>query len=177
MNRLNLHIMADSASEISPENAKKYDIDIIPMIVMEGNREYLDGINFVADDLLAGLLENKQYKTAQIPLNIYLQKFKTYAEKKLSLVCFVLSSGLTGSYETALMAKNMVCEKYPEADITVIDSKSASQGYGIVVLESAKYLEQHANLMQELQLREGNLFTVYFITITQMLHQAEEPFL
>lgn len=144
MSDLKIKIMADSASEISAENAQKYGIDIIPMIVTEGEKEYLDGINFSAEDLLKGLAAGRQYKTAQIPLNTYLERFRTYAISGQPLVCFVLSSGLTGSYETALLARRMIVEEFPRADITVIDSKCAAHGYGIVVIEAARYLERFA---------------------------------
>lgn len=150
MAKLNIKIMADSASEISTENARKYSIDMIPMIVTEGDREYLDGVNFSSEDLLQGLVSGRQFKTAQIPLNTYLEKFKTYAEIGKPLVCFVLSSGLTGSYETALLAQKMILEEHPGADITVIDSKCAAQGYGIVVLEAARYLEHCAESKKDL---------------------------
>lgn len=149
MNKLGLRIMADSASEISAENTTRYDIDMIPMIVTEGENEYLDGINFSADDLLQGLLQGRKFKTAQIPLNTYLERFRIYAKQKESLVCFVLSSGLTGSYETALMAKNMIIEEYPDADITVIDSKCAAQGYGLLVLEAVRYLQNRAESKED----------------------------
>lgn len=150
MNALKIRIMADSAAEITKENATRYDIDMIPMIVTEGEKEYLDGVNFSADDLLHGLLDGRKYKTAQIPLNTYLEKFKIYALSGEALVCFVLSSGLTGSYETAVMAKNMICAEYPDADITVVDSKCAAQGYGLVVIEAARYLEKVARDKRDL---------------------------
>lgn len=144
MNKLGIRIMADSASEISAANAAEYEIEMIPMIVTEGENEYLDGVNFSADDLLQGLLQGRKFKTAQIPLNTYIERFRNYAEKNETLFCFVLSSGLTGSYETALMAKKMIVEEYPDADITVIDSKCASQGYGLLVLEAVRYLNTYA---------------------------------
>ncbi|MDO4753624.1 MAG: DegV family protein [Bacillota bacterium] len=149
MNKLGIKIMADSASEISAENAAKYDIDIIPMIVTEGEVEYLDGINFSADDLLQGLVAGRKFKTAQIPLNTYLERFKGYAQEGRKLVCFVLSSGLTGSYETALIARSMIVEEYPGADITVIDSNCAAHGYGLVVLEAARYLADFAETKED----------------------------
>lgn len=167
MSELNIQIMADSAAEISDDYAAKYGLDLIPMIVTEGSREYSDGIDFTADQLLQGLTEGRRYKTAQIPLNTYLQKFRIYAEAGQTLVCFCLSSGLSGSYETALMARNMIVEQYPDADISVIDSRSASQGYGLVVLESAKYLQTKAkdredllNYVEFLKEHVVHLFTV-----------------
>lgn len=149
MNKLGIKIMADSASEISAENAAKYDIDMIPMIVTEGETEYLDGIDFSADDLLQGLLKGRKFKTAQIPLSTYLERFKHCAERGEDLVCFVLSSGLTGSYETALVARSMVVEEYPDANIAVVDSKCAAHGYGLLVLESVKYLNTKAKSRED----------------------------
>lgn len=150
MKPLEIQLMADSASEISAEHAEQYRIEMIPMIVTEGDREYLDGVNFNSDDLLQGMSQGKMYKTAQIPLNTYLERFQKHAETGRSLICFVLSSGLTGSYETAQMARNMILEDHPEADITVIDSKCASQGYGLLVLEVARYLAHCTPSKQEL---------------------------
>lgn len=151
MSKLDIQIMADSASEISVANAQAYGIEMIPMIVTEGETEYLDGVNVTAEDILKGMAEQKKmYKTAQIPLNTYLERFEKYAKSGQPLVCFVLSSGLTGSYETALMARSMILEDHPNADITVIDSKCASHGYGIVVLEAARFLRDFAHTKDEL---------------------------
>lgn len=166
MHNLDVKLMADSAAEISAENAEKYGIEIIPMIVTEGCNEYLDGVNFDSNQLLEGMLEGKEYKTSQITLSTYIERFEKYAKQGRELICFVLSTGVTSSYDVAQVARKNVISEYPDAKITVIDSKCCAQGYGLVVMETARFLKAAGSVDEVLRYIEYlkrnivHLFTV-----------------
>ncbi len=150
MNKLNIKLIADSGSELSKEIIEKYDIEMLPMVITDGKNEYLDGVNITPQDVLKGMVNGVVYKTAQVPLKIFIEKFEKYAAIGQPIVCIVMSSGITSSKKAGETAKQIVLEKYPKADITVVDSKCCALGYGLLVMETAKYLETKAESKEDL---------------------------
>lgn len=81
--------------------------------------------------------EGKIYKTGQIPISTFDKVFTDYAQRKESYIYIAFSSGLSGTYQTSLLAKSKVVEEYPEFDLDIYDSKCASIGFGLVVYKAA----------------------------------------
>lgn len=71
--------------------------------------------------------------TSQVNSQTYIDFFRRYIEEGKSIIYMCFSSALTGSYNSALLARNMILEEYPDADITIIDTLSASLGQGLLV--------------------------------------------
>jgi DegV family protein with EDD domain len=92
--------------------------------------------------------EGTVFKTTQVPMGAMVDLFKTYAQKDIGCIYIAFSSELSGTYQTALVAKKQVLEEYPDFDLTIIDSKSASMGQGLAVLEAAKLSQQGAEKKQ-----------------------------
>ena len=76
--------------------------------------------------------------TAQVPMSSYLASFSAAAEAGVPLVFLSFSSALSGTYGAAVLARREVVERFPGAEISVIDSRSASINQGLLVLEAAR---------------------------------------
>ena len=139
---MGIRILSDSACDLPEDIINKYDIDILPIIVLKDQTEYLDKINIspkqVYDDMRKGVV----YKTAQISPSMFNEKFKEYAEKGEQVIYIAFSSGLSGTYQTSLFVRENIRESYPEFDLEIIDSKSASGGFGLIVLQAAKMAKE-----------------------------------
>lgn len=148
---MRVKILSDSACDLPGDILKQYDIDILPIVVIKGDREYLDRESIdpktVYDDMRRGDL----YTTAQIPANMFNQKFTEYAEKNDSVIYIAFSSGLSGTYQTSVLVKDMIVQKYPEFDIDIVDTKSASGGFGLIVLYAAKLAKEGKNKKEILE--------------------------
>lgn len=131
-------IITDSACDLSPDLIKKFEIDVLPILVYLGEEEYKDGETLQPKELYDSMREGKVYKTAQIPPHVFKEKFEEYAKKNEPCIYIAFSSGLSGTYQSSLMAKNEVLEDYPDFDLTIIDTKCASGGFGLVVLKAAQ---------------------------------------
>lgn len=135
-------ILTDSACDLTEDIIKKYDIDVLPILVYLDEKEYLDRITIAPKELFDNMRAGMVYKTAQIPPKTFEEKFKYYAENNISCIYIAFSSGLSGTYQTSLMVRNALKDDYPNLDIEVIDSKSASVGFGLLVYKAARMAKE-----------------------------------
>jgi DegV family protein with EDD domain len=135
---MGIKIITDTGSDLSKDVIKDYNIDIIPLLVYLDEKEYLDGIDIIPEELYKGMREGKIYKTGQVPATKFKELFSTYARNNESIIYIAFSSELSGTYQTAVMIKNQMLEEYPDFELEIIDSKCASVGQGIVVLKAAR---------------------------------------
>ena len=135
-------ILSDSACDLPDEILKKYDITILPIIVLKDEEEYLDRVDIDPKTVYDNMRMGKIYTTAQIPANIFNEKFREYAEKDESVIYIAFSSGLSGTYQTSMFVKDIILEEYPNFDLDIVDTKAASGGFGLIVLYAAKLAKE-----------------------------------
>ena len=116
---MSIRIITDSASDISQELAKKWNIQVMPLRVRFGDKEYLDGVTISNREFYEKLVETDEIpKTSQIPPYEYEQVFKAAVAAGSKALCFCMSSGVSGSYQSACTA----AMDYPD-DVFVIDTQ------------------------------------------------------
>lgn len=135
---MNIKIIADSACDLPQELVNKVGIDIIPVPITDGNSDYKDGIDITADILYENMKKGVIYKTSQIPLSDYIEKYTYYAKNNIPMLSVVMSSGISSSSKTSQLAINNVKELYPNAPIYTVDSKCCSLGHGYAAYMLAK---------------------------------------
>lgn len=139
---MSVKILSDSGCDLPIEIIKEYNIDILPIVVINDDKEYLDQLTISPKEVFDGMRNGVIYKTAQITPLCFQDKFEEYAKNGDSVIYIGLSSGISGTYQTSLFVKEEVKERYPDLDIDIIDSTAASLGFGLVVLEAAKLAKQ-----------------------------------
>lgn len=137
-----IKILSDSACDLPIEIIKEYDIDILPIVVIKDEKEYLDRLTISPEEVYDGMRQGINYKTAQIAAFTFSEKFEQYGKNKDSVIYIAFSSGLSGTYQTSIFVKETVKEIYPNLDIDIIDTKAASLGFGIIVLQAAKLAKE-----------------------------------
>lgn len=116
---MSIRIIADSASDISQELAKKWNITVIPLKVRFGEEEFLDGVTLSNREFYERLIETDEIpKTSQITPVDYQSQFGKAVKDGDQVVCFCLSSGVSGSYQNAFIA----AQEY-EGDVFVVDTR------------------------------------------------------
>ncbi|WP_211745298.1 DegV family protein [Paenibacillus sp. Marseille-Q4541] len=133
-------IVTDSTADIPDALVEKYQIHVVPLRVVFGQETYLDGIELSPAKFYEKLGDAKVLPTTSQPspaefMNVYSELLNEHPGSQI--VSIHLSSGMSGTYQSALLGKSMLEEEYG-ADITVIDSKSASYGYGLLVIHAAQ---------------------------------------
>lgn len=137
---MNYQIITDSACDLPLELVSKYSLDVFNFILRIGDEELLDdmGETFDKDAFFQRLRNGETATTSQINVHSYLEKFKYYIEKDMPVVYLAFSSALSGSYNSAVQAKKMLEEEYGPIDITIVDTKAASLGQGLLVYEACQ---------------------------------------
>lgn len=135
-------ILSDSACDLPESLIKEYNIEILPIVVIKDDIEYLDNITIKPEEVYEGMRNGHIYKTAQIPPNMFNEKFLEYANNGDSVIYIAFSSGLSGTYQTSLFVKESILEQYPEFDLDIIDSKAATSGFGLMVLKAAQMAKE-----------------------------------
>ncbi len=102
--------------------------------VMDGVR-YKDDLGFSMpfDEFYRRIDGGAQPTTSQVNIGEFIDFFEPILQEGKDILHMTLSTGLSGSYNSAIAARNQLLEKYPERKIFIVDSLGASTGYGLLV--------------------------------------------
>lgn len=101
---------------------------------MEG-KEYPDdlGQTMPFAEFYARIEAGAMPTTSQVSVGQFLEFFQPFLEEGKDILHVTLSSGISGTYNSALAAREQLLEKYPQRQIVIVDSMGASSGYGLLV--------------------------------------------
>lgn len=131
-------IMSDSTADLPVEVVKALGVPIIPFsysIEETVYEYYLDERDGDVGSFYERLRKGAMPVTSQVNPVRYQDFFKPYVEAGQDVLYVCFSSGLSGSFQSAKLAADMVMEKYPEARIVCVDSRSAAVGEGAFLYE------------------------------------------
>ncbi|GGF85039.1 fatty acid-binding protein DegV [Paenibacillus albidus] len=132
-------IVTDSTSDIPPEMVEAYGIEVVPLTLMFGEEAFRDKVDMTPEQFYERLPRSPQLPTTSQPSPVqYMEVYRNILERNpdCSILSFHISSGLSGTYQSAVMAKSMLEED--GEGITVVDTLSASYGFGFMVVEAAR---------------------------------------
>lgn len=118
-------IVTDSTSDLSHDYLKQNNIHVVPLSLTINGQSYNDQLDISSKEYIDYLEDDADVKTSQPPIGRFIEKYEALAEEDVKIISIHLSSGLSGTYNTAVQASQMVV-----GNITVIDSKSISFGLG-----------------------------------------------
>lgn len=127
-----LKIITDSASDTPRWVIEKYNLQVIPTPVVIDEKDYFDGMTIKPEEFYDILRSGKDIKTYHINSQMFYDNFLPYAEQGVEVIYICFSTGIAGTYNAANLAKRELIEQYPQFDLTIIDSKCASIGFGLV---------------------------------------------
>ena len=128
-------IIADSTCDLSQDLLTKYDISILPLHVLLGEEEYLDGRTITPDQIYSWSDAHKTTpKTSAPSLVEATELMKPYVEEKREIVCFSISDEMSTSGNVMRLAAE---ELGASQLVTVINSANLSTGIGLLVIEAA----------------------------------------
>ena len=142
---MRIKITSDSTCDLSPELIAKYDIGIIPLIVVKDDVTYYDGVTITPADIFKHVAEGGALcSTAAISVVAYEDAFRPYSEEYDGVLHVNISSGFSCSFQNASLA----AEEFE--NVRVVDSRNLSTGQGLVVLKACE-LAQSCQSMDELK--------------------------
>ncbi|TYA13131.1 DegV family protein [Paenibacillus faecis] len=141
-------IVADSTADVPKSMVEEYGIHIVPMRLAFGDESYLEGIDITASEFYDKLTKSRELPTtSQTSPSQYVEVYRELMQKHPGspIISIHISSGMSGTYQSARLAKEMLEEEAGEtADITVIDSLCATYGFGLQVVLAARMAKQGA---------------------------------
>lgn len=163
-------IFTESTCDMNVDILEAHHIEVLPMeVTMDDGKSFLhfpDFRNYAADDFYKKLADGVLAHTSQITPPRFVEAFRPYLEKGLDILYICFSSGLSNTYQSALLARNELQEEFPERKIIVIDSLAASTGEGIIALWAADNqaagmtLEENAQWIEDHKMEAMHYFTV-----------------
>ncbi|MBR3920461.1 MAG: DegV family protein [Oscillospiraceae bacterium] len=137
---MNIKITADSTCDLSREMIEKYNIDIIPLYIVEDGKSLMDGVDISPEDVFDFVDKTDgSVSTAAVNTSDYIDYFTTIKKKCDAIIHINISSEFSSCYQNALIAAETVEGVYP------VDSRNLSTGSGHIVVEAAKMAENGAS--------------------------------
>ena len=153
-----IRIITDSAADFEPWELEKLNITCIPITVMFGEEEYQENLNLTKDQFYELLLRSGHTpKTAQPSPQLLMDLFESAQEAQDEAIYITLSSALSGTYQNALMSRNLV--GYEKS--YVVDGLNATGGQRLL-LEYAARLRDQGKTAQEAMQEVGAVVEGYY---------------
>lgn len=132
-------VIADSCADLTPEKKAWTDVRLVPLTLTVDKEDILDDENFCQKSFLEKMRRSLECPRSACPSpESYMREFEGADE----IFVVTLSKHLSGSYQSAMLAKQLYQEEHPEVKIEVVDSWSASVGESVIVLKLRSLLEK-----------------------------------
>ena len=159
---MTVKIVTDSLSDITSDIAEGLGITVVPLTVLFGHESFLDRVTMTTDEFYYKLTHDTIWPTTtQPPPGDFVDVYNKLAEETDEILVITLSSKISGTYESALNAKNLVEKK---CRIEVIDSQTVAMSLGLIVIAAAKSAQKESNLDELVGLVRGAMSRSHVIT-------------
>ena len=133
-----------STADLDQQHFDKRDIKYVCFHFEIDGTPYMDdlGNSMSFDEFYAKMAKGSMTKTSQISVGEYIEYFESFLMEGLDILHLTLSSGISGTLNSATIARDQLKEKYPDRKLYVVDSLAASAGYGLVMDKLADLRDQ-----------------------------------
>lgn len=140
-----IKIFVDSGSSIKTEEAAALGVEILPLKIRIGGREYLDGVDLGFAEFYKALIEEKQFPATSLPeLGDVEARVKKYTDRGDDVIIITISSGISGTY-------NAISGFFKDdPKVRVVDSRTAVGGVRILALEALKHLGEDVDTVVDI---------------------------
>ncbi|HHU31179.1 MAG: DegV family protein [Zhaonellaceae bacterium] len=138
-----LKIITDSAADLSLEVAEEYGITVVPLAVNINEKSYRDRFDLTPAEFYKMLAkENALPTTSQVTPQAFYEIFQKLVDEGHEVLAIIFSSELSGTFQSSVIAKDMV----KTGRVEIFDTKGASVGHGLTVLEAARMAKEGKDL-------------------------------
>ena len=168
-----IKIVSDSTCDLSKELIKKYDIQIVPLHILLGEKEYLDGVEISPDEIYAWADQNEDTpKTSAVGFEEAADVVKQIIGTDDEMIIFTIS----GKMSTTGNVFRMVVEDMELKDkVSVIDSENLSTGIGLMVLKAADMVKEgksRTEICQSIDELKGKVQASFVVDTLTYLHRG-----
>jgi DegV family protein with EDD domain len=137
-------IVTDTLSDLAGDLPARLGVTVVPLYVRFGEEVYRDRVDITSEDFYRRLMnEPKLPSTTQPTPNDFADVYKKLAQETDEILVIVVSSKLSGTYQSALQARDYMSSK---CRIEIIDSRTVAMGEGLIVISAVNAVKAGANL-------------------------------
>ena len=124
-----------STADMTPEHFAERDIHYVCFHYTLNGQHYSDDLfkSMSPKDFYQAMVDGGETKTSQVNEGEFVEYFEPFLKEGKDILHVTLSSGISGVYNSAIIARDELAAKYPERKIYIVDSLGASGGYGFLV--------------------------------------------
>ena len=167
-------IVTDSTTDLTPELIQELDVQVIPLCYMMGGKTYHNipgGGEMTDKEFYAKLRAGSMSTTTQVNSEEFLHVFTPLLEAGQDVLYIAFSSGLSGTYQSAVLAREELKQRFPDRRLEVFDSLCASMGEGLLVYHAAKLRNVGKSLDEVLAWLKGNVLNLcHWFTVDDLNH-------
>ncbi|MCY6958136.1 DegV family protein [Clostridium brassicae] len=166
-------IIIDSSSDLPLEFIEENKIPFLGLICHLDGEDYVDdfGKTLTYEKFYSKIRQGSMPTTSQINVYRFHEIFKKYAQEGKSIIYLAMSSQMSGCYSSAVIAKQQVEEEIEDVDISVIDTKSACIGEGIIVYYAYEMLKNGSSKEEIINWIEDNKLKVHhWFIVEDLIH-------
>lgn len=169
----NYIIMTDSCCDLPEEYIKNKYIPFVELTCSIKDREYVVdfGKNLDYKFFYEQMRKGEIPKTSQPSVDAFYKKFKAGIEEGKKILYICVSSALSGTFNSACIARNMIIDEKKDAVIVIVDSLAVSLGQGLLVMKAVEMREKGAGFEETVKFVEDNKYRVNtYITVEDLIH-------
>lgn len=166
-------ILTDSSCDLPLEFIEENQIPFLGLTCHLSYGDYTDdfGKTLTYKKFYDSVREGEMPTTSQINTYSFEETFRKYAKEGKSVIYIGMSSAISGCINSAIIAKNSILDEIPEADITIVDSKSASIGEGLLIYKSIEMLKNGSSKNEIINwLEENKLKMHHWFIVDNLMH-------
>jgi len=165
-------IVTDSIACLTREMVAQYEIGIVPISILFGDKTYKDWVEITPSQAYEFFLKDPElFKTSPASPGHYLEAYREASKQTNDVLCITLSSKLSTGYEMACVAREQAKSELSQISIEVLDSQSVTAAEGFIALAAARTAAEGKNLADVVKVAEGMRDkTNFLITLDTIRH-------
>lgn len=170
-----VRIVTDSTADIPLEERERLGISMVPLKVIFGEETYLDAVTIQSEQFYEKLIQSPVLPTTSQPSPMeFAEVYERLLEEDADspIISIHLAAVLSGTYQSAVIAQSMLGNS---ADVTIIDSRSASFGFGLRVIKAAEMAqagESKERILAEIERLEKDLGLYFLVDSLEFLQKG-----
>lgn len=138
------NLIVDSCCDLPPEMLERDDIQLLKFPYIKDGETFEDDLyqSISAAEFYGAMREGAEPSTAQLSVPALKAAFETVAAEGVPTVYLSFSSGLSGSYDVAMLVREQIMEEHPDLELYIVDTKLASIAEGLLIFEAIRQMDK-----------------------------------
>lgn len=153
---MKIALVTDSVACLSKEEIEKYKVEVVPVNLLFEGKVYRNGIDLDIEKAYQFLEKNpKGFSTSAPSPGDFLKAYQKVANFSKEILCLTLPKKFSATFNSALMAKELILAKNPQLKIEVLDSKTIGAGQALLIFAASRAIKEGKKFEEIIKLIEG----------------------